>query len=86
MWCKLSGVHTIAPPNWTYADLAPFVEVALEAFTPGRVIFGSDWPVCLQAATYEQVIGAATRACAPLSPSERAAVLADNARQVYALR
>jgi L-fuconolactonase len=86
VWCKLSGVHTIAPKDWTYADLAPFVEVALEAFGPERVLFGSDWPVSLQAATYAQVYEAAATACAGLSPAERAAVLGGNARAFYRLR
>jgi L-fuconolactonase len=85
VWCKLSGVHTIAPPDWTYADLAPFIEVALEAFSPERILFGSDWPVSLQAATYGQVVQAAQRACAPLSATERAAVLGGNAALVYGL-
>lgn len=85
VWCKLSGVHTIAPPDWTWPDLAPFVEVALEAFGPERVVFGSDWPVSLQAATYGQVLEAAQQACAPLSAAERAAVLGGNARRVYRL-
>ncbi|UOY01779.1 amidohydrolase family protein [Blastococcus sp. PRF04-17] len=86
VWCKLSGVHTIAPPNWVYADLAPFVEVALEAFTPHRVVFGSDWPVCLQAATYAEVWAAVTTACAPLSSAERAAVLGRTALELYGSR
>lgn len=85
VWCKLSGVHTIAPPEWTYADLAPFVETALDAFTPARVLFGSDWPVSLQAATYAVVLQAAEQACAPLSDAERAGVLRENARLVYGL-
>jgi L-fuconolactonase len=85
VWCKLSGVHTIAPPDWTYADLAPFVETALDAFTPARVIYGSDWPVSLQAATYAEVLQAAGQACAPLSAAERAGVLGRNARLVYGL-
>jgi L-fuconolactonase len=85
VWCKLSGIHTIAPPNWTWADLEPFVDVALETFGPGRVVFGSDWPVSLQAATYGQVVDAARQACATLSAPERAAVLGDNARRVYGL-
>ena len=83
--CKLSGVHTIAAPGATYDDLAPFVEVALEAFTPGRVVFGSDWPVSLQRASYADVVDSAIRACAALSPAERAAVLGGNARELYGL-
>jgi L-fuconolactonase len=85
VWCKLSGVHTIAAPGATYADLAPFVETALDAFTPARVLFGSDWPVSLQAATYAEVLQAAEQACAPLSDAERAGVLGGNARLVYGL-
>ena len=85
VWCKLSGVHTIAPPDWTAADIAPFVAVALDAFGAERLIFGSDWPVSLQAATYADVVGFATDACASLSPVERAAVLGGTARRVYGL-
>ena len=85
LWCKLSGVHTIAPWDWAPSDITPFVDVALEAFGPDRVLFGSDWPVSLQAATYEQVVGFATDACASLSPAERARVLGGNARDLYGL-
>jgi L-fuconolactonase len=85
VWCKASGVHTIAPPDWTFADIAPFLEVALDAFGPGRVLFGSDWPVSLQAAEYLQVLDMMARACAPLSEPERAAVLGGTARDVYGL-
>lgn len=83
--CKLSGIHTIAAPDAADADLAPFVQVALEAFTPARVVFGSDWPVSLQRTSYAAVVATATRACAALSPAERSAVLGGNARDVYGL-
>jgi L-fuconolactonase len=83
--CKLSGIHTIAAPNAPFADLEPFIEVALDAFGPDRLLFGSDWPVSLQAAPYADVVGTATRACAALSPAERSAVLGANARDVYGL-
>jgi L-fuconolactonase len=85
VWCKLSGIHTIAAPDAGYADLAPFIEVALEAFTPARLVFGSDWPVALQAASYAELCDTAIRACASLSAAERAAVLGGNAREVYGL-
>jgi L-fuconolactonase len=85
VWCKLSGIHTIAAPGATYSDLEPFVEVALEAFTPARLVFGSDWPVSRQAVAYAQVCDTAIRACASLSPAERAAVLGGAAREVYGL-
>lgn len=81
--CKLSGLHTIASPDWTYAELAPYIDVALEAFGPDRLIFGSDWPVSTQAASYRSVCEAARIACSGLSGPERSAVLAGTARAIY---
>jgi L-fuconolactonase len=80
---KLSGLQTIASPDWTYPELAPFLEIALEAFGPSRLIFGSDWPVSSQAAPYARVCEVAQAACASLSAGERAAVLGGNARAIY---
>jgi L-fuconolactonase len=81
--CKLSGLQTIASPDWTYGELAPYVDTALEAFGPARLIFGSDWPVSSQAAPYSRVCEVARAACSALSEPERAAVLAGNARAIY---
>jgi L-fuconolactonase len=81
--CKLSGLQTIAPADWTYAELAPYLDIALEAFGPARLIFGSDWPVCLSAASYCRVCDVAQVACSGLSGPERAAVLDGNARAIY---
>ncbi len=81
--CKLSGLQTIASPDWTYAELAPYIDIALEAFGPARLIFGSDWPVSSQAASYSRVCAVAQAACSGLSGHERAAVLAGNARAIY---
>jgi L-fuconolactonase len=59
VWCKLSGMVTEADhERWASGDLAPYVAVALTAFGPERLMFGSDWPVCTLAATYGQVVGA----------------------------
>lgn len=59
VYCKVSGMVTEADrQRWTPADLRPFVEVVLEAFGPARLMFGSDWPVCTLAASYEQVVAA----------------------------
>ena len=84
--CKLSGLVTEASwATWRVEDLRPYVERALEVFGPGRLIFGSDWPVCLLAAGYGQVLDAARELTAGLSPSERAAVFAGNAVATYRL-
>jgi L-fuconolactonase len=57
--CKLSGMVTEADhENWRPVDLEPFVRHAFDAFGEDRVMFGSDWPVCLQAASYAEVLNA----------------------------
>jgi L-fuconolactonase len=84
--CKLSGLQTMASADWTYADLAPYIDIALEAFGPARLIFGSDWPVSLSAASYPRVCEVAQVACSGLSGPERAAMLAENARAIYRAR
>src|SRR5262249_40116470 len=74
-YCKLPGRGTEADGRrGTAAGLRPYVQAALECFGPGRCMFGSDWPVCELAATYEQVHAALVEALGPLSASERAAI------------
>jgi L-fuconolactonase len=86
VFCKLSGMVTEADwAAWQVADLRPYAEVVLEEFGPERVMFGSDWPVCLLAARYDQVVAAADELCAGLSESERAAVFGGTARRAYKL-
>lgn len=56
--CKVSGMVTEADPlHWKADDFRPYLETVFEAFGPSRLMFGSDWPVCRLAATYEQVDG-----------------------------
>src|SRR5690606_13247742 len=53
LFCKFSGVVTEAPDwQWTTEQVRPFFETVLETFGPARLMFGSDWPVCLVAADY----------------------------------
>jgi L-fuconolactonase len=55
--CKLSGIVTEADPDiWTQDDLKPYIATVLNIFGPDRLMFGSDWPVCLLAAEYDRVI------------------------------
>ncbi len=59
MHCKLSGMVTEANwDSWKVSDLEPYVNIVLEAFGPARCMFGSDWPVCELAGSYEDVFGA----------------------------
>ncbi|MFC6093851.1 amidohydrolase family protein [Saccharothrix lopnurensis] len=84
--CKLSGLVTEADwHRWTPADLRPWFEVVLDAFGPDRLLFGSDWPVCLLAADYGQVLAAARTLTEELSPAEREAVFAGTAARVYGI-
>ncbi len=84
--CKLSGMVTEASwKAWKPDDLQPYVSRALEWFGPERCMFGSDWPVCLLAADYKQVINALKLTIIGLSSKETAAVLGENAVRVYSL-
>jgi L-fuconolactonase len=78
---KLSGLITEAAPDWTVADLRPFVESALELFGPDRLMFGSDWPVCELAGTYEGVVAALEE----LLGGRPAAIFGGTAARVYGL-
>jgi L-fuconolactonase len=86
VWWKLSGL--VAEANWQAwrpADLRPFVDRVLEIAGPDRLLFGSDWPVCLLAAPYDVVLATARDLIATLSPSEQAAILGETAVAVYRL-
>ena len=83
---KLSGLVTEADwHRWQVADLRPYAEVALDAFGPARLMFGSDWPVCTLAASYPDVLAAARDLTADLGPAEREAVFSGTATSVYGL-
>ena len=86
IFCKLSGMITEADwANWKPADLKPYVEAALEAFGPDRCMYGSDWPVCELAGSYEQVHGALTEVLGPLSDDETHAIFEGTARRFYGI-
>ncbi|MEU7476834.1 amidohydrolase family protein [Lentzea sp. NPDC042327] len=82
---KVSGLVTEAGPDWTVEDLRPCVDLVLEVFGPDRLMVGSDWPVCLLAAEYGEVLSAADALLCGLSAAERADVLAGTATRVYRL-
>jgi L-fuconolactonase len=84
--CKLSGLVTEAGPAWTPESFVPYVDHLLESFGPGRLMFGSDWPVCTIAASYAEVIALARELLASrLSEGEQAAVFGSTAASVYRL-
>ncbi len=84
--CKLSGLVTEANwSSWQTADLRPFVDVALELFGPEQLIFGSDYPVCLLAASYDRVLDAFQQILKNLSDAEREQIFSKNAARFYRL-
>jgi L-fuconolactonase len=79
-------VTEAGPPGWTVAGLHPYAEVILDAFGPSRVMFGSDWPVCLLAASYAEVMSAAQELAAGLDHDEQEEeVFGRTAARVYRL-
>jgi L-fuconolactonase len=86
VFCKLSGVVTEAEyTSWTYEQILPFMETALEAFTPARLMFGSDWPVCRVATAYVDWVRTVNRFAATLSVAEREAFFHTTAARAYRL-
>ena len=86
VWCKLSGMVTEANrAAWSADDLKPYVSRVMELFGEGRVMFGSDWPVCTLAASYQRWVDAAEELVASCSAGERLAIFGGNAAQFYRL-
>jgi L-fuconolactonase len=86
VFCKLSGMVTEADAQtWTRATFEPYADVVFTAFGPARVLFGSDWPVCLAACSYARWLDTVRELCATLSAAERDDVLGGTARRAYGL-
>ena len=86
VYCKISGMVTEANwHTWSIEALYPYIDTVLEAFTPKRLMFGSDWPVVTLASTYRQWIGTVRIAIAQLSATEREWILSRTAIEAYGL-
>lgn len=84
---KLSGMITEANwSSWTPSDLRPFVSSVVEWFSFDRLMFGSDWPVCLLAGSYESMLAALAEALGNLSENEERQLFGDTARRAYILK
>jgi len=84
--CKLSGMITEADPgDWKPSLLTPYFETVLEAFGPHRLLYGTDWPVCLAGVSYTKWLSVVQAAVAGLSEPEKKSVFCDNARRLYSL-
>lgn len=86
VYCKWSGVVTEGDwQGWNLESLWPYFDVALEAFGPNRMMFGSDWPVCLLASDYRRWFDATGQLTASLSPSEQERFYGGTAIEAYKL-
>ena len=81
--CKFSALITEASPDWTVADLKPYVDHVLSAFGPDRVMWGSDWPVCRLRAEYDIWHNAAQTLTAHLPDAARAQIYGATAAAFY---
>jgi L-fuconolactonase len=86
VYCKLSGMVTEADwTKWTPADLKPYLDVAMEAFGPDRLMFGSDWPVCLLAGSYRRVKEVVAEYLAEFPSATQNKIFGENAARFYGL-
>lgn len=86
VWCKISGLVTEADwKSWKQEEFTPYLDVATEAFGTKRIMFGSDWPVCLVAASYEQTLGIVSHYFSNFSIDEQFAFFGENASVFYNL-
>ncbi|MCX6212333.1 MAG: amidohydrolase family protein [Bacteroidetes bacterium] len=86
VYCKISGMVTEANwNNWTAADLKPYLDLVVAAFGTERIMFGSDWPVCLVASTYSKWLNLVQNYFNTFSSSEQEAIFAGNAIKFYKL-
>ncbi len=84
--CKISGMVTEANwKTWTKEDIFPYIETVTEAFGTDRLLYGSDWPVCLVAASYEEMINPVKEYFSRFSKTEQEAVFGKNAIRFYHL-
>ncbi len=84
--CKLSGLITEADwKKWKESDLTPYIDVVFEAFGTTRIMYGSDWPVCLVAGTYERQLEVVTNYISKLTPYEQQKIMGLNAQRFYNL-
>ena len=87
VWCKLSGLVTLADrANWRPEQIQPYLEEAIAIFGPEKCMFGSDWPVCLLAASYGETVDMVRRAVARLPDDSQEAILRNSAIAAYRLR
>ncbi|NVK53559.1 MAG: amidohydrolase family protein [Flavobacteriaceae bacterium] len=86
VYCKVSGMVTEADlKHWKPSDFKPYLDIVFEAFGANRIIYGSDWPVCLLAAEYEQQLNIVQNYIQDFSEANKAKIMGGNAVEFYVL-
>ena len=86
VYCKVSGMVTEAEwKAWTQDDFMKYMEVVFDAFGTDRLMFGSDWPVCLLSASYKEVVGIVEEYCEGFSTTEKEKLFEKNCKRFYDL-
>lgn len=87
VYCKISGMVTEADyQNWKLTDFTPYLDVAVNAFGTKKIMYGSDWPVCLVAASYEKMLGIVKDYFDSFSLTEQQDFFGNNAATFYQLK
>lgn len=87
VYCKLSGMVTEADwKRWTPSDFTPYLDIVVDAFGVDRIMFGSDWPVCLVAASYDKTLSSMQEYFSSFSHYERDLFFGGNAIKFYNLK
>ncbi|MFX0557233.1 amidohydrolase family protein [Maribacter sp. CXY002] len=87
VYCKVSGLITEADyKTWTEQEILPYMDLVLESFGPKRIVYGSDWPVCLAAGAYGEVLALAKTFANKLSDNEQRDFFYNNAQSIYNLK
>ncbi|HET6407598.1 MAG TPA: amidohydrolase family protein [Chthoniobacteraceae bacterium] len=85
--CKVSGIVTEADQkNWKAEEIRPYLDIVFEAFGPDRLMWGSDWPVCLLAGSYESVFRLVDEYASGLTPAQHEGLLGGNCSRFYGLK
>lgn len=86
VWCKLSGMITrMSQKNWKPTDLKPYVDHIVRQFGYNRLMFGTDWPICTLAGTYQQVIAILREILGPIRRNDAAQIWGGSALRFYGL-
>ena len=87
VYCKVSGMVTEADWNtWKPENIQPYLDIVFEAFGPERILIGSDWPVCLVAGKYSEVMQVVIDYISSFTEKEQALILSGNAAKAYGIK